>query len=141
MVVRRSSPSRVYCFYKGLFRSLSNIQDGGFCKNNYAVKAVNCFRKTFHLRYLIKFLIWPCIRLFKNYPLPLPCLNRALILSFDNIYCGLQFEKSHITFDFINILIHIFIKIFILISKMTISCVMIMSRYCCLFRQNKSTKL
>ena len=34
---------------RGVFRNLSNIQGGEFCKNSWRFSAVNCFYKTLHL--------------------------------------------------------------------------------------------
>ena len=42
------------------FRTLSMIQDGAFCKNDYSLSDVNYFCKTLHLRYLTVFWIRFC---------------------------------------------------------------------------------
>ena len=39
----------------GVFRTLSNVQDGAFREVNWQIKVVNYFRKTLHLRYLTGF--------------------------------------------------------------------------------------
>ena len=41
--------------HRSAFRTLSDIKDAAFCKNNQQLEAVNYFHKTFHLIYLAGF--------------------------------------------------------------------------------------
>ena len=46
---------RVYISIRGLFKTLSNIEYGAFCKNNEQFVAINYFRNMLHRTCLTRF--------------------------------------------------------------------------------------
>ena len=51
----------IRAYYRGVFRTLSNIKNGAFCENNSWLLCVNCFCITLYLRCLTGFLMHLCI--------------------------------------------------------------------------------